>query len=103
VPAVPGHDLIHLGKESFAVCLLALAGEFEVGKAHLAYGRLYTCMRDSPRTWSISASRRFTLAQAAMEARARKMQQQNSGIDYATGYLVLKFYASILTIYRLPE
>ncbi|VVQ02930.1 hypothetical protein PS938_02670 [Pseudomonas fluorescens] len=25
------------------------------------------------------------------------------GIDYATRYLVLKFYASVLTIYRLPE
>jgi hypothetical protein len=25
------------------------------------------------------------------------------GIDYATGYLVLKLYAFVLTIYRLPE
>ncbi|SOQ15014.1 hypothetical protein CFBP1573P_05299 [Pseudomonas syringae pv. persicae] len=36
----PGHDLIHLGEEAFAACLLALAGIFEIGKAHLAHGRL---------------------------------------------------------------
>ena len=36
----PGHDLIHLGEEAFAACLLALAGVFEIGKAHLAHGRL---------------------------------------------------------------
>lgn len=34
------HDLIDLGQESFAVCFLALAGEFEVGSVHLAHGRL---------------------------------------------------------------
>jgi hypothetical protein len=28
----PGHDLIHLGEEAFAACLLALAGIFEIGK-----------------------------------------------------------------------
>jgi len=36
----PGHDLIHLGEEAFETCLLALAGIFEIGKAHLAHGRL---------------------------------------------------------------
>lgn len=36
----PGHDLIHLGEEAFAACLLALAGVFEIGKAHLAHRRL---------------------------------------------------------------
>jgi len=36
----PGHNLIHLGEEAFAACLLALAGIFEIGKAHLAHGRL---------------------------------------------------------------
>lgn len=38
-----------------------------------------------------------------MKLSARKMQRQNSGIDYATGYLVLKFYAFVLTTCRLPE
>ena len=38
--ATPGHDLIHLGEEDFAACLLALAGVFEIGKAHLAHRRL---------------------------------------------------------------
>lgn len=38
--ASPGHDLIHLGKEAFAACLLAFVGVFEIGKAHLAHGRL---------------------------------------------------------------
>lgn len=33
-PTCSGHDLIHLGEEAFAVCLLALAGVFEIGKAH---------------------------------------------------------------------
>lgn len=32
--------LIHLGEEAFAACLLALAGVFEIGKAHLAHRRL---------------------------------------------------------------
>lgn len=36
----PRHDLIHLGEEAFAACLLALAGIFEIGKAHLAHGGL---------------------------------------------------------------
>lgn len=36
----PGDELIHLGKEAFAAGLLALAGVLEVGKAHLAHGRL---------------------------------------------------------------
>lgn len=45
----------------------------------------------------------FTLAQAAMPTSPRKTRQQNMGIDYATGYLVLKFYAFVLTTYRLPE
>ena len=38
--ASPGHDLIHLGEEALAACLLAFAGVFEVGKAHLAHGWL---------------------------------------------------------------
>ncbi|WP_206197462.1 hypothetical protein, partial [Pseudomonas viridiflava] len=32
--------LIHLGEKTFAACLLTLAGIFEIGKAHLAHGRL---------------------------------------------------------------
>jgi hypothetical protein len=31
----PRHDLIYLGEEAFAACLLALAGVFEIGEAHL--------------------------------------------------------------------
>lgn len=42
-------------------------------------------------------------AYAAVAASARKTRQQNMGIDYATEYLVLNFYVSILTTYRLPE
>lgn len=38
-----------------------------------------------------------------MAASARKTRQQNMCIDYATGYLVLNFYVSILTTYRLPD
>ncbi|WP_415639798.1 hypothetical protein, partial [Pseudomonas floridensis] len=30
----------HLGEEAFAACLLAFTGVFEIGKAHLAHGRL---------------------------------------------------------------
>jgi hypothetical protein len=37
--ACPGHNLIHLGEEAFAAGLLALAGIFEIGKAHLAHGQ----------------------------------------------------------------
>lgn len=36
----PGDDLIYLGEGAFATCLLALAGIFEIGKAHLAHGQL---------------------------------------------------------------
>jgi hypothetical protein len=36
----PGHDLIHLGEEALAACLLAFTGVFEIGKAHLTHGRL---------------------------------------------------------------
>ena len=49
----------------------------------------------------VDASRRST--HAAMADSARKTRHQNMGIDYATGYLVLKFYAFVLTIYRLSE
>lgn len=38
--ACPGHDLIHLGEEAFAACLLTFSGVFEIGKAHLAHGQL---------------------------------------------------------------
>lgn len=38
-----------------------------------------------------------------MAASAQKTRQQNTAIDYATGYLVLKFYAFVLTTYRLLE
>ena len=38
--ACPGYDLIHLGQEALASGLLALSGVLEVGKAHLAHGRL---------------------------------------------------------------
>jgi hypothetical protein len=33
----PGYDLIHLGQESLPARLLAFAGVFEIGKAHLAH------------------------------------------------------------------
>lgn len=42
-------------------------------------------------------------AYAAVATSARKTRQQNVGIDNTTGYLVLIFYAFVLTIYRSPE
>ncbi len=36
----PGYNLIHFGKETLAAGLLAFASVLNVGKAHLAHGRL---------------------------------------------------------------